>query len=57
MIAKTRPTPLEASYEGADPTMPIWMEVLILMLVAYAIGLGLGWALWGRDRSERNGNG
>lgn len=29
--------------------MPIWMEVLVLMLFAYAIGLGLGWALWGRD--------
>ncbi len=29
--------------------MPIWMEVLVLMLFAYAIGLGLGWAVWGRD--------
>ncbi len=29
--------------------MPIWMEVLVLMLFAYAIGLGLGWAIWGRD--------
>ncbi len=29
--------------------MPIWMEVLVLMLVAYAIGLGMGWAIWGRD--------
>jgi|MDTG01.4.fsa_nt_gb hypothetical protein len=29
--------------------MPIWMEVLVLMLFAYAVGLGLGWAIWGRD--------
>ncbi|VVT11505.1 conserved hypothetical protein [Erythrobacter sp. EC-HK427] len=28
--------------------MPIWMEVLVLMLVAYAIGLGLGWIIWAR---------
>lgn len=29
--------------------MPIWMEVLVLMLFAYALGLGIGWAVWGRD--------
>lgn len=29
--------------------MPIWLEVLVLMLFAYAIGLGLGWAIWGRE--------
>jgi hypothetical protein len=29
--------------------MPIWMEVLVLMLLAYAVGLGLGWAIWGRN--------
>lgn len=28
--------------------MPIWMEVLVLMLLAYAMGLGLGWAVWAR---------
>lgn len=28
--------------------MPIWMEVLVLMLFAYAVGIGLGWAIWGR---------
>lgn len=28
--------------------MPIWMELLVLMLFAYAIGLGIGWAIWGR---------
>ena len=32
--------------------MPIWMELLVLMLVAYAIGLGIGWALWGRNAGE-----
>lgn len=29
--------------------MPIWMEVLVLMLLAYAIGLGIGWTIWGRE--------
>lgn len=28
--------------------MPIWFEVIALMLVAYGIGLTIGWALWGR---------
>lgn len=29
--------------------MPIWMEVLVVMLLAYAVGLGLGWVIWGRE--------
>ncbi len=37
--------------------MPIWLELLILMLLAYAIGLGLGWLLWGREtRTTRHGD-
>ena len=28
--------------------MPIWFEVIALMLVAYGLGLTIGWALWGR---------
>lgn len=28
--------------------MPIWMEVFVLMLLAYAVGLGFGWIIWGR---------
>jgi hypothetical protein len=30
--------------------MPIWLELLVLLLVAYAIGIGLGWAIWGREQ-------
>ena len=30
--------------------MPIWMELLVLMLVAYAAGLALGWAIWAREQ-------
>lgn len=37
--------------------MPIWLELLVLLLIAYALGLGLGWALWGRDDTGGNGNG
>ena len=29
--------------------MPIWLELVVLLLVAYVIGLGIGWAIWGRD--------
>ena len=29
--------------------MPIWLETISLMLAAYGLGLGLGWALWGRE--------
>jgi hypothetical protein len=28
--------------------MPIWLELLVLALLAYAAGLALGWLLWGR---------
>lgn len=30
--------------------MPIWLELLVLLLVAYAAGMGIGWAIWGRAR-------
>lgn len=29
--------------------MPIWLEMLILALVAYATGLGIGWIIWARE--------
>ncbi len=28
--------------------MPLWLEMLVLMLLTYAMGLGIGWMLWGR---------
>lgn len=28
--------------------MPIWTELIILLLFTYAIGLAIGWLLWGR---------
>ena len=27
--------------------MPIWFEITALMLVAYLVGLTIGWAAWG----------
>ena len=33
-------------------TMPLLAETLILAALAYLIGLGLGWLLWGRRRRE-----
>jgi len=36
--------------------MPIWIELLILMLVAYTAGLTIGWAIWGRTTTMDWGN-
>ncbi|MEP2734675.1 MAG: hypothetical protein ABJP34_00130 [Erythrobacter sp.] len=27
--------------------MPIWSEILVLSLAAYALGIGVGWLFWG----------
>lgn len=35
--------------------MPVWFELAALMLAGYGAGIGIGWALWGRYDSERNG--
>lgn len=37
--------------------MPIWMELLVLLLLAYAIGLAIGWAVWGRSVEETQADG
>lgn len=28
--------------------MPLWSELIVLMLAAYMVGIGIGWAIWGR---------
>ena len=35
--------------------MPIWFELMVLMLVAYAAGLAIGWICWGRGGPRTNG--
>jgi hypothetical protein len=37
--------------------MPIWLELLVLMLLAYTAGLAIGWAIWGNGSVENDGNG
>ena len=37
--------------------MPIWLELLVLMWVAYAAGLAIGWAAWGRGTVENDADG
>ena len=32
--------------------MPIWLELGVLALITYAIGLGIGWALFARSPAE-----
>jgi len=29
--------------------MPIWLELLVLLLLTYAVGIAIGWAIWGRS--------
>jgi len=33
--------------------MPIWLELLVLLLLAYAVGIGIGWAIWGAWAPDR----
>lgn len=28
--------------------MPLWLEMVVLMLMVYLAGFGLGWIFWGR---------
>lgn len=36
--------------------MPIWFELIVLMLVAYCVGIGIGWLLWSAsDSTQPNG--
>jgi hypothetical protein len=28
--------------------MPIWLELLVLLMIAYGLGLAIGWLLWSR---------
>lgn len=32
--------------------MPVWFEVVALMLVGYFAGIGIGWGLWGRQETQ-----
>ena len=33
--------------------MPLWLEFTGLMLLTYAVGLALGWVIWGRNTGGR----
>jgi hypothetical protein len=37
--------------------MPIWVELMVLMLAAYGAGLAIGWGIWGRQAGETDDNG
>jgi hypothetical protein len=30
--------------------LPLWLEVVLAALLAYAAGFGIGWAIWGRGK-------
>ena len=35
--------------------MPIWLELLVLLMVTYMVGMGIGWAIWGRVMQDDAG--
>lgn len=37
--------------------MPIYMELLVMLLVTYCIGLGIGWALFARTPADESDKG
>ncbi len=30
--------------------MALWIETLVMLLVTFAIGLGVAWLVWGKNR-------
>ena len=32
----------------------LWLEVLVLLLIAFGVGLGAAWLVWGAKRSGEN---
>jgi OOP family OmpA-OmpF porin len=59
MIAPVSVEPTIVDVPGADPvrggdvlaTLPLWLEIGVLAALTYALGLGIGWAIWsGRGR-------
>ena len=32
--------------------MPVWLELLVLLMLTYAVGIGIGWAIWGRTLDD-----
>jgi hypothetical protein len=28
--------------------MPLWLELVVMLLLTYAIGIAIGWAIWNR---------
>lgn len=36
--------------------MPIWFEVIVLMLVCYGAGVLLGWAIWNTSADPGSGS-
>ena len=35
--------------------MPIWLELLVLALIAYGVGWAIGWAIWAQPTGELGG--
>ena len=33
--------------------MPIWLELLVLLLLTYTLGMGVGWAIWAKAGMSR----
>jgi hypothetical protein len=29
--------------------MPLWLEILVMLELTYALGLAIGWVIWNRE--------
>ncbi len=29
--------------------MPLWLEMLVMLLLTYLLGFGIGWLVWNRE--------
>jgi OOP family OmpA-OmpF porin len=49
IAAASSPSPIDAKAPQQNSSMPLLLENLLLLLVTFAIGLAIGWSIWGRN--------
>jgi len=45
-------TPRAGDGAGDGGGLPLWAEMQVLLLLTYAVGITIGWTVWGRARSR-----
>ncbi|MEJ6595288.1 OmpA family protein [Parasphingorhabdus sp.] len=52
VAAASSPSPIDAKAPQQNSSMPLLLENLLLLLVTFAIGLAIGWFIWGRNDKD-----